>query len=101
MRAFVSAGSLTAGKSGTTIDFGGPKTFDRVEFTIENPNYLRGQAKAFRLETLQPDGQWSPVHQGNLYGTIYSKRFSAITASQVRLVIDAPVNQFDLFPPGR
>ena len=100
VRAGVSAGSLTAGKSGTTIDLGEIKTFDRIEFTIDNPNYLRGQAKPFRLEVLQPDGQWRVVHQGNLYGMIYSKRFPATAGAQIRLVIDAPVSQFDLFPPG-
>ena len=100
VRAGVSAGSLTAGKSGTTIDLGKSKTFDRLEFTIDNPNYLRGQAKSFRLEVLQDDGQWSVVHQGHIYGVIYSKRFPSITASQVRLVIDAPVTQFDVFTPG-
>ncbi len=98
VRAGVSVGSLTKGKIGTTIDLGEAKTFDRIEFTIENPNYQRGQAKSFRLETLQSDGQWHTAHQGNIYGIIYAKRFPATTASQVRLVIDAPVTQFDLFP---
>jgi hypothetical protein len=101
VRAGVSAGSLTAGKPGTTIDLGETKTFDRVEFTIDNPNYLRGQAKSFRLEVLQADGQWHVVHRGNIYGIIYAKRFPAATASQARLVIDAPITQFDLFPPGK
>ncbi|MBN8460806.1 MAG: hypothetical protein J0M04_23495 [Verrucomicrobia bacterium] len=100
VRAGVSEGALTVGKSGTSLDLGKPKTFDRLEFTIENPNYQRGQAKAFRLEVLQPDGQWSVAHQGNIYGIIYSKRFPPVTASQVRLVIDAPVTRFDLFTPG-
>jgi hypothetical protein len=31
---------------------------------------------------------------------IYSKRIRPITASQVRLVIDAPITQFDVFGPG-
>jgi hypothetical protein len=101
VRAGVSAGSLAVSKSGTTIDLGGAKSFDRVEFTIENPNYLRGQAKPFRLEVLQADGQWHVVQQGKLYGMIYAKRFPPIIASQARLVIDAPVTQFDVFPPGK
>jgi hypothetical protein len=100
VRAGVSEGSLTAGKSGTTIDLGKSKSFDRLEFTIDNPNYQRGQAKSFTLEVLQPDGQWQVVHQGNIYGIIYSKRIPTTFASQVRLVIDAPVTQFDLFTPG-
>jgi hypothetical protein len=97
VRAGVSTGSLTADKSGTIIDLGEVKTFDRLEFTIDNPNYQRGQAKSFRLEVLQPDGQWRVAHQGKLYGMICAKRFPAASGSQVRLVIDAPVTQFDLF----
>ncbi len=101
VRAGASDGSLAISRSDTTIDLGGAKTFDRLEFTIDNPNYLRGQAKSFRLEVLQADGQWHVAHQGVLYGMIYSKRLPAITASQVRLVIDAPVTQFDVFPAGK
>lgn len=100
VRAGVSAGSLAVSKSGNTLDLAAAKTFDRLEFTIDNPNYQRGQAKSFRLEVLQADGQWHVAYQGHVYGMIYSKRFPAITASQARLVIDAPVTQFDLFPPG-
>lgn len=100
VRAGVSAGSLTAGRSGSTVDLGEVKTFDRLEFTIDLPAYLRGQAKPFRLEVLQPDGQWQTVHQGSVYGIIYSKRFPPVSGRQVRLTTEAPVTQFDLFPPG-
>lgn len=96
-RATVSAGSLTLGKSGTTLDLDDTKSFDRLEFTIENPGYLRGQAKAFQLEARQPDGTWKAVHKGKIYGMIYSKHFPPVSARHVRLVIDAPVTQFDLF----
>lgn len=99
VRGGASAGSLAVNRSDTTIDLGGAKTFDRIEFTIDNPNYLRGQAKSFRLEILQADDQWHVAHQGVLYGMIYSKRFTPTTASRARLVIDAPVTQFDVFPP--
>ena len=34
------------------------------------------------------------------YGIIYAKRFPATSGSQVRFVIDAPVTQFEVFPPG-
>lgn len=101
VRQGVSAGSLTAGASGTTHDLGEMKAFDRVEFTIENPGHLRGQATPFRLEALQADGQWATVHRGDVYGTIYAKRFPPAQGSEVRLVIEAPITQFDLFPPGQ
>ena len=97
VRAGMSAGSLTLGKSGPTVDLGEPKSFDRLEFTIDNPNYQRGQAKPFTLEAQQADGTWKPVHKGKVYGSIYSKRFAPTTACNVRLVIDSPVTQFDLF----
>ncbi len=97
VRAGVSAGSLTLGKSGTTIDLGEAKTFDRLEFTIDNPNYQRGQSKTFQLEAQQADGTWKVIHKGRIFGMIYSKRFTPATAQHVRLVIDAPVTQFDLF----
>jgi hypothetical protein len=76
------------------------KTIDRLEFTIDIPAYLGRQARSFRLEMLQPNGKWTTAHQGNLYGIIYSKGFPPVSASQVRLSIDAPVTQFDVFPPG-
>jgi hypothetical protein len=94
----ISAGSLTVGRSGTTVDFGAPKTFARLEFTIDNPGYQRGQYRDFRLEAKRPDGSWSAVHEGRIFGMIYAKRFAPVTAREVRLVIDAPVTQFDLFP---
>ena len=92
-----SEGSLTAGRTGNTVDFGGQKTFDRLEFTIENPAYLRGQGKSFELQVQQPDESWHTVHHGKVFGTIYSKRFNPATARQVRLAINAQVRQFDLF----
>ncbi len=100
VRVAVSSGSLTAGKPGTMVDLGGVRSFDRLEFSIENPGYLRGQAKPFRLEVLREDGQWHMAHQGQMYGMIYAKRFPVISGSQVRLIIDASVTQFDVFSPG-
>jgi hypothetical protein len=96
-RAAAFAGSLTAGKSGTEIDLGKPTMFDRLEFTIENPAYQRGQAKGFELQVRQPDGSWRMVHQGQVFGTIYAKEFAPVMAQQVRLNISAKVIQFDLF----
>jgi alpha-L-fucosidase 2 len=95
-----SDGSLTGGGNKTTVDLGSPRSFDRLEFTIDNPSHRRGEHKSFELQVGQPDGSWRTVHRGNVFGTIYGKRFAPVTAQQVRLVIDAPVRQFDLFPPG-
>ncbi len=90
-------GSLTAGRSGTTVDLGQTGTFDRVEFTIDNPGYRRGQGKPFDLQARQPDGSWRSVHSGRVFGSIYSKRFDPVSAQHVRLILDAPLRQFDLF----
>jgi len=32
---------------------------------------------------------------------ICAKRFAPVSAEKLRLNIDAPVSQFDLFPPGK
>ena len=96
-----SAGSLTSGKPGTTLDLGQPATFDRLEFTIDNLSHRRGQSKPFELQVRQADVQWHTVHKGRVFGSIYSKRFTPVTAQNVRLVINAPVRQFDLFSQGR
>ena len=79
------------------IDFGKPMTFDRLEFTIENPGYQRGQAKSFELQVQQPDGSWLTVHKGKVFGIIYAREFAPVTAQQVRLNINAKVVQLDLF----
>ena len=92
-----SQGSLTAGTSETTVDLGQTKTFDRVEFTIDNPGYRRGQGRPFDLQVRQPDGSWRSMHQGRVFGSIYSKRFDPVSVQHVRLRIEATVRQFDLF----
>jgi len=96
-----SLGSLTAGKSGTTVDLGRPQTFDRLEFTIENPGHRRGVGRDFELQVQKPDGSWRTVHGGKVFGMIYAKRFAPVSAQQVRLNIGATVSQFDIFPPGK
>jgi len=95
-----SQGSLTAGKprSGPEVDLGRPTTFDRLEFTIDNPGYRRGQGRAFELQVKQDDGSWRTVHRGQVFGSIYSQRFDPVTGRQVRLHINLPgLRQFDLF----
>lgn len=96
-----SLGSLNAGKTGTTLDLGQPQTFDRLEFTIDNPGHRRGEGKGFALQIQQTDGSWKTIHSGKVYGMIYAKRFAPVTAQKIRLNIDAPVSQFDIFPPGK
>ena len=94
--------SLMAGNGGaTTVDFGQPRTFDRLEFTIDNPGHRHGDGKGFELQTQQPDGTWKTNHSGKVYGMIYAKRFAPVSAQQVRLVISAKVSQFDVFAPGK
>ncbi len=92
-----SRGSLSAGKSGPTLDLGEARTFDRVEFTIENPGYRRGQGKRFELQVQEADGAWRTVHAGSVFGTIYAKPFAPVTARHVRLVTEATLRQVDLF----
>lgn len=104
-RAEPSTGSLTKGRTIASdkpgvfdADLGTVQKFSRLEFLIENPGYRRGQGRKFELQARQTDGTWRTVHQGQVFGTIYSKTFSPVSAQMVRLKIDAPaVRQFDLF----
>jgi hypothetical protein len=99
--ASTTAGSLMAGRSGTTIDLGQLQTFDRVEFSIDNPGHRRGEGKDFELQVRLPNGSWQTVHRGKIFGLIYAKHFAPVSAQQVRLIIGATVEQFDLFPQGK
>ena len=101
--AAASKGSLTTGKisSGGELDLGRPATFDRIELTIENPDHHRGDGKKFIFDAVQDDGTWKTICQGAVYGNIFSKRFDPVTARKVRLVVDPPLRQFDLFPPEK
>jgi hypothetical protein len=101
--AFPSKGSLTVGKKAVNgeLDLGRPETFDRIELTIENPDHKRGDPKKFTFDAKQEDGSWKTIYKGTVYGNIFSRRFDPVTAQQVRLVSEAPVQQFDLFPPER
>ena len=100
-----SVASLTRGKLVANtepgfyeIDLGGVQKFSRLEFTIDNPGYRRGLGREFELLAKQSDGSWRTIHQGHVFGTIYSKTFSPVRAEFVRLKIEAPaVLQFDLF----
>lgn len=107
--ALPSKGSLTAGREKlqrtdadglmvTEVNLNGEKTIGRIEFTIDNPGYLRGQGKAFELQAKQPDGTWKIVYKGKVYGTICGKQFDPVKTEAVRLLIKVgEVKQFDLF----
>ncbi len=100
-----SGGSLTGGKLVTNteagfyeMNLGREQTFNRLEFTIDNPGYRRGQGRQFELQARQSDETWRTIHQGQVFGMIYAKTFSPVRAQFVRLKINAPaVRQFDLF----
>jgi len=96
--------SLTAGKPRTNgeLDLGQTTTFGRLEFTIDNPGHRRGEGRDFQLQARQADGSWRAVHQGRVFGSIYSKAFEPVAAQFVRLDLGgATIRQFDLFPPGK
>jgi len=95
-----SAGSLTAGRPSVNgeVDLGQPATISRLEFTMGNPGYRRGQGRSFELQARQPDGSWRTIHQGRVFGTIYAKAFAPVTAQVVRLKVEAAAAvSFDLF----
>ena len=95
-----SQGSLTVGRNITNgeMDLGKPVIFDRLEFTVTTADHRRGQGRSFQLQARQADGSWRTVHEGRVFGSIYSKRFTPVAAQFVRLSLSAAtVRQFDLF----
>lgn len=109
-RALPSQKSLTLGRdwgpshTGTDngliaeVSFGGERTFDRFEFTIENPGYMRGQGKAFKLQVRRSGGIWETCYEGKVFGSICGKGIDPVTAQSVRLSVNAPkITQFDVF----
>jgi len=104
-----SKGSFTLGKERTVkinpdsqltadVDLGGLKTIDRFEFTIDNPDYLRGQGKPYEFQVKKSDNKWVTAYKGSIYGTICSKQFDKISATAIRLIVKASaIKQFDVF----
>jgi hypothetical protein len=86
------------GNSIAAVTFDNEKTFDRFEFTIENPGYLRGEGKPFELQVKNSDENWKTVYKGQVFGTIVSKRIDPVSAKNVRIVVQAnAIKQFDIF----
>jgi hypothetical protein len=86
-------GYLTA-----TVDLKDTKNINRFEFSIENPNYLRGQGRPFEVQTREADGQWKTVYKGRIYGTICGKAIVPVDTDAVRLIVKAQeIKQFDVF----
>ncbi len=79
------------------IAFSGVQSFDRVEFTIENPTHRRGEGIPFVLSAQDENGNWREIYRSSVYGLIFSKRFPTATGKAIRLEIDKPVTQFDAF----
>ena len=80
------------------VSLGSDKTFDRFEFTIANPGHLRGEGKAFEIQTKLADSGWTTCYEGKVFGSICGKRILPIKAQSVRLVVDAPeITQLDVF----
>ena len=62
---------------------------------------IRDRGRKFELQIPAEDGAWQTIHQGQVFGMIYAKKFSPVTAPRVRLKIDATaVRQLDLFAIG-
>jgi alpha-L-fucosidase 2 len=80
------------------VNLGGERDVRRFEFTIDNPDYLRGHGKPFQLQIMEADGTWNTVYQGKVYGTICGKQIDPVTTRMVRLVVQASgIRQLDLF----
>ena len=108
-RGLPSKGSLTTGlerkvtgdsqgKITAQVDFETEKAMDRFEFTIDNPDHLRGRGKPFELQVKQMDESWKTVYKGSIYGTICGKAIEPVTTKAVRIIVQASgIRQFDIF----
>lgn len=86
-------GYLTA-----TVELSETRYIDRFEFTIDNPNYRRGQGRPFELQARGVDGQWKTAYCGNVYGIICGKKIPPVKADAIRLIIKASeVKQLDIY----
>ena len=86
------------GKITAQVDFETEKAMDRFEFTIENPDHLRGQGKPFELQVKQVGESWKTVYKGSVYGTIFGKAIEPVTTKAVRIIVQASgIRQFDIF----
>jgi hypothetical protein len=80
------------------VHFDQMKPIDRFEFTIENPNHLRGVGRPFTLQILDKNDVWTTLYQGKIYGLIFSKEIPNTDAKAVRLIVDASkLTQLDVF----
>lgn len=77
-------------------------SFDRFEFSIDNPQHLRGVGKPYQVEILTAEGSWEKVYEGKIFGLICGKRISPVMAKGVRLVVSADkVMDFNVYQLGK
>jgi hypothetical protein len=86
------------GRLTVTVDLKETKSVNRFEFTIDNPNHLRGQSRPFELQTRDAGGQWNTAYRGRIYGTICGKAIVPVNTDAVRLIVKTQnIKQFDVF----
>lgn len=83
------------------VDFGEPKTFNRVLIKQAYPELQR--IRNFRIEYFQ-DNQWKVCYAGGVMGETASIRFAPVTAQKARLNIiestDGPtIKEFHIYSP--
>jgi hypothetical protein len=104
-----SEGSYTAGKERETLsdkdgyltvtaDLKETKLINRFEFTIDNPNYRRGQGRPFEFQVRESDGKWKTVYSDRVYGIICGKAITPVNTDAIRLIVKAKqIQQLDVF----
>jgi alpha-L-fucosidase 2 len=86
------------GKTIVDVKFDAPKTVNRFEITIVNPDHFRGNRMPYEIHLQQTDGSWKKVYAGSVFGMICSMKIEKTEAIAARIVTDAKeVSQFDLF----
>ena len=79
------------------LNFERPTLIDKLEFVIENESRRRGSGKKFYLQSCGKDGDWVSIHEGQIYGNIYSQKFYRTSVENIRLLIDSKIKEIRVY----
>ncbi len=101
----VDANRSTSWRSGAAtatlaIPFGGTRSIGRADIQFDNGTQPTAQSIAVTLEYQNPAGAWAPVWSGTAYSQVWSRTFTQVEATAIRLTTNAQgVGQLDVFSP--
>ncbi|MCX6877748.1 MAG: DUF5703 domain-containing protein [Verrucomicrobia bacterium] len=81
-----------------TIPFGGTRSIGRTDIQFDNGTRPTAQNIAVTLEYRNPAGAWASVWSGTAYSQVWSRAFTPVEATAIRLTTNAQgVRQLDVF----